>query len=50
MPSGSSEQSRIIAVNDALVFRRAVTAALSGLGIQLALVAATGLEIGRAHV
>ena len=43
MPSGSSEQSRIIAVNDALVFRRAVTAALSGLGIQLALVAATGL-------
>ncbi|MFM1997207.1 MAG: hypothetical protein RLZZ111_1594 [Planctomycetota bacterium] len=43
MPSGSSEPSRIAAVNDVLVFRRAVTAAVAGLVIQLALTTATGL-------
>ncbi len=43
MPAGTSEQSRIAAVNDALVFRRALTAAISGLVIQVALLAATGL-------
>jgi len=43
MPSGSSEPSRIAAANDILVFRRAVTAAVAGLVIQLALTMATGL-------
>lgn len=43
MPSGTSEHSRIAVVNDALVFRRAVTAAISGLVIQVVLLAATGL-------
>lgn len=43
MPSGNTEQSRLAAVNDALVFRRAVTAAISGLVIQVVLLAATGL-------
>ncbi|MFM8633999.1 MAG: SPFH domain-containing protein [Planctomycetia bacterium] len=43
MPFATSEQSRITAVNDALVFRRARTAAVSGLVIQVGLVAATGL-------
>ncbi|MFM8633701.1 MAG: hypothetical protein ACKOEX_02645, partial [Planctomycetia bacterium] len=43
MPFAASEQSRITAVNDSLVFRRARTAALSGLAIQVGLVAATGL-------
>jgi membrane protease subunit HflK len=43
MPSGSSEPSRIAAANDVLVFRRAVTAAVAGLVIQLALTMATGL-------
>lgn len=39
----TSERSRITAVNDSLVFRRARTAALSGLAIQVGLAAATGL-------
>jgi membrane protease subunit HflK len=43
MPAGTSEQSRIAVVNDALVFRRALTAAISGLVIQVALLAGTGL-------
>jgi regulator of protease activity HflC (stomatin/prohibitin superfamily) len=43
MPSGSSEPSRIAAVNNVLVYRRAVTAAVAGLVIQLALTTVTGL-------
>ena len=43
MPSGNTEQSRTATVNDALVFRRAVTAAISGLVIQVILLATTGL-------
>lgn len=43
MPSPTLHQSRIAVVNDSLVFRRARTAAISGLTIQVALAAATGL-------
>jgi membrane protease subunit HflK len=43
MASGNTEQSRTAVVNDALMFRRAVTAAISGLVIQIVLLAATGL-------
>lgn len=43
MPTASSEQRRLSAVNDALVYRRARTAAVSGLVIQSALVVAGGL-------
>lgn len=43
MASGTTEQSRTSVVNDSLVFRRALTAALSGLVIQAALIGATGL-------
>ena len=43
MLPGGTEQSRTTAVNDALVYRRALTAAVSGLVIQIALLVATGL-------
>jgi membrane protease subunit HflK len=43
MTQGATEKSRTAAINDALVFRRAVTAAISGLVIQIALLVATGL-------
>lgn len=43
MPPGVTEKSRTAAINDALVFRRAVTAAGAGLLIQLSLLVATGL-------
>jgi regulator of protease activity HflC (stomatin/prohibitin superfamily) len=43
MLPGGTEQSRTTAVNDALVYRRALTAAFSGLVIQIALLVATGL-------
>jgi membrane protease subunit HflK len=43
MLPGGTELSRTTAINDALVFRRAVTAAMSGLVIQLVLLVATGL-------
>ena len=43
MPPGVTEKSRTAAINDALVFRRALTAAIAGLVIQIALLAATGL-------
>ena len=43
MPPGVTEKSRTAAINDALVFRRAMTAAVAGLVIQIALLVATGL-------
>ena len=43
MPPGVTEKSRTAAINDAMVFRRAVTAASAGFLIQLALLVATGL-------
>jgi regulator of protease activity HflC (stomatin/prohibitin superfamily) len=43
MPPGVTEKSRTAAINDAMVFRRAVTAAVAGLVIQIALLVATGL-------
>ncbi len=43
MPPGVTEKSRTAAINDALVFRRALTAAIAGLIIQIALLVATGL-------
>lgn len=43
MPPGVTEKSRTAAINDALVFRRALTAAIAGLVIQIALLVATGL-------
>jgi membrane protease subunit HflK len=43
MPSNESEYSRTQARNDALVYRRAITAAIAGLAIQIALLVATGL-------
>jgi membrane protease subunit HflK len=43
MAPGSSERSSIARTSDALVYRRALTAAIAGLGIQVILVVATGL-------
>jgi membrane protease subunit HflK len=43
MAATGTERSRSAAVNDALVFRRAVTASLAGLVIQVGLLVATGL-------
>ena len=43
MPPGVTEKSRTAAINDAMVFRRAVTAAVAGLVIQIALLLATSL-------
>lgn len=43
MPADSPATGRAVAVNDVLVFRRAMTAAVAGLVIQLTLTTATGL-------